>query len=257
MGGTSRVTRLLLAALVTATGAVAVGAGPAGADERIVGGHRVSIEDHSYTVYLSTPDGFQYCGGTLVAEDKVVTAAHCTAGKQPADLVVVAGREDKESAEGTVSPVVSIWIHPEFTDIRSGADISVLTLADRLPYAQLPLADLADQALYQPGLPGLVLGWGRTAADGAPSQHLLGATVPIVADDDCRTAYPAYLAASMVCAGLPQGGVDSCQGDSGGPLVVFGVLIGITSWGEGCAEPGKPGVYTRIATYAADLAGQI
>lgn len=257
MGGTSRVMRLLLAAFVAATGTVVVGFGQAGADQRIVGGQRASIADHSYTVYLSTTDGFQYCGGTLVTDSKVVTAAHCTVGKEPAEIVVVAGREDKESGAGTTSKVRAVWSHPDFTDVTSGADVAVLTLDRPLPYDALNPATLDDEALYQSGQVGLILGWGRTAADGPSSRFLLKAEVPLVADADCLAAYTAYKAASMVCAGLPEGGVDSCQGDSGGPLIVKGVLVGITSWGEGCAEPGKPGVYTRVAAYAEEIEAQI
>src|ERR1044071_10011502 len=107
MGAPSRVTRLLLAAAL-AGAAVAVGITQANADQenqQIVGGNRASIADHPYVVYLTTADGFQFCGGTLVDDNKVVTAAHCAAGKQPADVVVVAGREDKESPAGTTSPV--------------------------------------------------------------------------------------------------------------------------------------------------------
>ncbi|MPZ84234.1 MAG: trypsin-like serine protease [Actinophytocola sp.] len=257
MGATSRVTRLLLAASVVATGAVAIGLSQANADQQIVGGNRASIADHSYTVYLTTADGFQYCGGTLVDDNKVVTAAHCAVGKAPADVLVVAGREDKESDAGYTSQVGEIWVHPDFRDVRSGADVAVLTLADRMPYDTVDLPATTDTEFYQPGVVGLILGWGRTAADGEPSRFLLKAGVPIMGDADCVKAYPAYKAASMTCAGVAQGGVDSCQGDSGGPLIVDGELVGVTSWGEGCAAPGKPGVYTRVAAYADVLEDQI
>lgn len=259
MGATSRVTRLLLAATL-ASAAVAVGITQANADQdnqQIVGGDRASIADHPYVVYLTTADGFQFCGGTLVDDNKVVTAAHCTAGKQPTDIQVVAGREDKESTAGIVSPVKEIWVHPDFTDVRSGSDVSVLTLTERVPYQPLALPRKDDPDLYKAGQPGLILGWGRVAADGQPSRYLLKASVPVMADPDCTTAYSAYKAKAMVCAGVPEGGVDSCQGDSGGPLIVDGKLAGITSWGEGCAAAGKPGVYTRLAAYRDVLDDQV
>lgn len=256
MGATSRVTRILLAACLAAT-AAAVGLFQASADQQIVGGQRASIADFSFAVYLATADGFQFCGGTLVEDNKVVTAAHCVAGKTPADLAVVAGREDKESGTGIVTPVREIWMHPEFRNVRSGNDVALLTLETRLPYEPLDLVGADEAEVYQAGQPGLILGWGRTAADGQPSRFLLQATVPVMADAECVKSYPAYLAASMTCAGVPQGGVDSCQGDSGGPFVVAGRLVGVTSWGEGCAAPGKPGVYTRLSTYAALLEEQI
>lgn len=249
MGATSRVTRLLLAAgLVTTT--IAAGLTQANADQQIVGGTRASIADHPYAVYLTTADGFQFCGGALVDDNKVVTAAHCAAGKQPADIVVVAGREDKESGVGMATKVREIWLHPDFTEVRAGSDIALLTLEQRVEYQPLELPSSDDADLYQAGQAGLILGWGRTAADGQPSQYLMQASVPVMADADCVKSYPAYQAAAMTCAGIPEGGVDSCQGDSGGPLVVDGRLVGVTSWGEGCAAPGKPGVYTRVAAYA-------
>jgi trypsin len=256
MGATSRVIRLLLAATL-AVAAVAIGLTQANADQQIVGGTRASIADHPYAVYLTTTDGFQFCGGTLVDDNKVITAAHCTAGKDPADLMVVAGREDKESGAGTTSAVRTIWVHPQFTDVRSGADVSVLTLVERLTYEPLPLPGKDDTALYAAGQPGVILGWGRVAADGQPSRYLLAASVPLMTDPDCLKSYSAYKSAAMVCAGVPQGGVDSCQGDSGGPLVVAGRLAGITSWGEGCAAPGKPGVYTRVAMYLDVLEAEV
>lgn len=257
MGGTSRGTRLLVAAALLAAGAAAIGIHQAGADEEIVGGDRASIADHGYAVFLATGDGFQYCGGTLVAGDKVVTAAHCVAGHQPADVVVVAGREDKQSDAGTTSAVTRMWVHPEFTDVRSGSDVAVLTLAKRLPYETVDPAGEDDADLYRPGVVGTILGWGHTSVDGDASRFLRKAEVPMIADPSCERSYPAFKAEGMVCAGVEQGGVDACQGDSGGPLIVAGKLAGITSWGEGCAAPGKPGVYTRVAAFHDELAAHI
>lgn len=251
-----RLIRLLLAAAL-ATAAVAIGLTQASATQEIVGGSRASIADFPFVVYLTTTDGFQFCGGTLVDDNKVVTAAHCAAGKKPDDILVVAGREDKESGAGVTSPVRSIWVHPQFTDVRAGSDVAVLTLDDRLPYEPLDLPRKDDADLYTAGRSGVILGWGRTAVDGQPSRYLMQASVPVMADQDCLKAYPAYKAEAMVCAGVPQGGVDSCQGDSGGPFIVDGRLAGITSWGEGCAGPGKPGVYTRLAAYVDELQDEV
>jgi trypsin len=241
----------------TVVGALAVAAllaaaAPAqahGGEPRVVGGDRASIAEFPWTVYLATGSGFQFCGGSLVAANKVVTAAHCTAGSDPANVQVIAGREDKQSQDGVVAAVTKIWVHPDYTGVTSGADVSVLTLDQELSFATLPLASAADSALYEPGTESTVLGWGATSEGGPASQFLLKATVPVTTDDYCTGAYSQYDPASMVCAGYEQGEIDTCQGDSGGPMVAGGKLIGITSWGEGCARPGKPGVYARVAPY--------
>ncbi|WP_253844891.1 S1 family peptidase [Actinosynnema pretiosum] len=226
--------------------------------ERIVGGTRASTADHPWVVYLATSTGAQYCGGTLVAPDKVLTAAHCTEGDAPSAVRVVEGRDDKTSSAGTTARVTDIWIHPSYRAPTQGYDISVLTL-DRPSSAEpLPLAKPADSALYEEGVPGTVLGWGATSPGGTASRHLLGATVPLIDSDSCEAAYGTrYVPDLMVCAGFPEGGTDSCQGDSGGPLVAGGKLIGVTSWGEGCAAAGAPGVYSRVAGYSTELETQL
>lgn len=244
-----RLVKLLLAAVVAVTLAVALQAGGANAAPRIVGGTPASTAQYGYAVYLADRNGFQFCGGTLVTRFKVVTAAHCVVTEKPMNVLVVAGRDDKKSGAGTVAKVARIWVNPNFTDVEAGSDVAVLTLAARLDY---PTATIAtDQAVYQPGAPGTILGWGRVYENGPTSRYLLAATVPVVADADCARAYQNFSATSMVCAGFPQGGVDACQGDSGGPMLIGPVLVGIASWGDGCARPGKFGVYTRVASYAA------
>ncbi|WP_309114458.1 serine protease [Saccharothrix sp.] len=229
--------------------------GTAAAEPRVVGGDRVKIADHPWVVYITDASGNQFCGGTLVAPTKVVTAAHCAAGRTARSTRVVVGREDKQSDEGRVVRLASIWTHPDYITADRGDDVAVLTL--REPVAERP-ARLADStALYAPGTGAFGLGWGRTGEQSPASRYLMGVTLPVVSDEDCENAYFQYDGRSMVCAGYAEGGKDTCQGDSGGPLVVGDTLIGITSWGEGCARAGKYGIYSRVVAYQPILSEQI
>ncbi|WP_137813683.1 S1 family peptidase [Gandjariella thermophila] len=244
--------------------ALAEPAAPAGgghASPRIVGGTETSTERYPWAVELTTDGDAPFCGGTLVAARKVVTAAHCvtTNGRpDPASSVrVVAGRTDMRSTAGSTVDVTRIWVHPRFTAATQGFDVAVLTLADALPYRTLPLVAAGDTASYRPGTMATVLGWGRTGENEPQSSRLRSVTVPIVADADCARAEPDFKSPAMVCAGDPRGGRDACLGDSGGPMVVDGRLVGLVSWGEGCGRPGKPGVYARLATYHDDVAAQV
>lgn len=246
--------RRAAAAAAVLAGAVFVPAMPAsGAQPFIVGGQEASISDHPYAVFLVDDRGNQFCGGTLIARDRVVTAAHCAEALSAGEMGVVAGRQDKRSADGVQAGVRDVWIAPEYEDPMRGGDIALLSLDRRLPFRPAAVADGSDEAAYQPGTMATVLGWGRLAEYGEKSDTLRSAEVPIVDDATCSEAYPVYDPQTMVCAGYPEGGVDACQGDSGGPLVVGDTLVGVVSWGEGCAKPGKPGVYTRVSAYASEL----
>jgi secreted trypsin-like serine protease len=259
--GSKRRVRRLLAVVLLAAGLTAA-AVPASANvesTRIVGGTRASTAEYPFVVYLATPDGFQFCGGTLASVDKVVTAAHCAKGQKPEEVFVVAGRDDKkDTSEGTAVPVKRIWIHPKYTDALVGHDVAVLSLARRITdHTPLPLASTQDELAYAKGVEATILGWGRTSSGGPSSQYLLQAKVPIYADEDCKASFSKYNPDYMTCAGYPQGGIDGCQGDSGGPMIAYGRLVGISSWGEGCGLPNKPGVYSRVMSYYPELAQQI
>jgi trypsin len=261
MGAKHRIKLALAVVLLTA--GLTAAAVPASADVRIVGGTRASTATYPFAVYLTTADGFQFCGGTIATPEKVVTAAHCANSFKdtPEDVFVVAGRDDKKDTAAGISVQVrskGIWVHPKYSDALSGHDVAVLTLSKPLTgYAPLPLATTEDGASYAAGTKARILGWGRTSSGGPSSQYLLEAEVPMVSDSSCAQSFSKFNPNYMVCAGYPQGEKDGCQGDSGGPLVANGKLVGVSSWGEGCALPNKPGVYTRVLSYYPELNQQI
>ncbi|SFW90928.1 S1 family peptidase [Amycolatopsis australiensis] len=256
---------LLLASgalLAVAAVAVPVVVGTASADPaaagqpRIVGGDKASLADHPYAVYLTDSGGNQFCGAVIVSSTAVATAAHCAKAVAKEEIRVVAGREDKRTDEGDVLTVSKVWVSKGYSDPTKGDDIAVLTVRGQLGYRPAQLPDSGDAAAYREGTKATVLGWGRIADGGDRSDYLRSAVVPVVSDSACRSDYNVYDAKTMVCAGYAEGGADACQGDSGGPLVVGDTLIGIVSFGDGCGKAGKPGVYTRVSTYADDIKAQ-
>jgi len=262
----------VLASLLLSAGSLcagSLGAAPAhagNASPRIVGGDDASTTTTPWVVALTTDGGSFFCGGTLVAPTKVVTAAHCvtqalaTGGmttKSPSSLRVVAGRTDLRGRDGLQLRIASVWADPGFRDVGTGRDVAVLTLTRSVPYRTLPLVAAGDTAGYQPGVVATVLGWGRVGETAGPSPTLKSVQVPVVSDQTCATEESDFDAGSMVCAGYPQGGRDACAGDSGGPMVVDGRLVGVVSWGDGCARAGKPGVYTRLGSYRDEVSAQL
>ena len=263
-------------ALLCATLALlSAGAPPAAARSAtaIVGGRQVSAGDHPWVVALASRKRFgnersgQFCGGTLVAPDKVITAAHCFGEEllegrsHPSDLAVITGRTDLRSTEGEEIPVRKVWVNPGYDGQAKGGDVAVATLDRALPEGKtIPMAGPGDTALYRPGTRATVFGWGDTTGRGDLSNTLRAAEVGILPDRACEEAYPGsgegtFDKTSMVCAGMEEGGRDACQGDSGGPLVAQGRLIGLVSWGSGCARAESPGVYTDVSAVAGLVTG--
>lgn len=221
-----------------------------GVQARIIGGRQPETGDHPWVVYLVDASGLQFCGGTLVAPTKVLTAAHCVASSVAAQVTVVVGRDDKQSSAGVTAHVRDAWVSPDYTSPGHGLDAAVLTLDRTVSATPLPLAGTGDADLYTDGVAARIYGWGTTAESGSTSRVLLTATVPLRSDAYCRRGDATYDPTVSTCAGYDVGGVDSCQGDSGGPLVADGKLVGITSFGDGCAEAGHPGYYTRVGAVA-------
>ncbi|MEV6841430.1 serine protease [Streptomyces sp. NPDC051133] len=253
MFGLRRARQIAAPLVAGAAAATALFASPtaSAAPQPIVGGTTTTTAAYPFVVQITDASGDQFCGGTLVGATKVVTAAHCMAGESTSSVRVVGGRTYLNGTDGTVSKVSKIWVHPDYTDATNGDDVAVLTLATSMPYKPVSYVSSSQTGLYAAGTTARILGWGTTSENGGSSNQLRTATVPVVSDSGCRSSYGSdYVQSDMVCAGYTSGGVDTCQGDSGGPLIIGGVLAGITSWGEGCAEAGYPGVYTRLTTFS-------
>ncbi|XP_039183327.1 serine protease 56 isoform X2 [Crotalus tigris] len=206
-------------------------------------------------------NGELMCSGVLVGSTWIVTAAHCfTGSRNELAWSVVLGNYDltrRDEGEQVV-PVSRILTHPKFNPKTFHGDVASLELTvPAHPSAWVTPVCLPDQATETSQELCYIVGWGSLYEDGPPAEVVMEARVPILAQDLCRAALGSQLVSSaMFCAGYLSGGIDSCQGDSGGPLMCWDplleryVLHGITSWGSGCGERGKPGVYTRITAFA-------
>ncbi|MFC4035070.1 S1 family serine peptidase [Streptomyces polygonati] len=270
--------RAVIAAAVALLPAAAVPlagpATPAAANGVIIGGTPTSTDQEPWVVALSSRSRFgaarsgQFCGGVAVGPRTVVTAAHCfgrealgvSDWRQLSDLRVIEGRTDLTGEAGEELRLSDVWVNPGFDASTNAGDVAVITLDQALPSgAAIGMAQPSDTALYQDGTQAEVYGWGDTTGRGDYADSLRAAPVTVFADTTCEKAYPGssdgtYVRATMMCAGAPAGGHDACQGDSGGPLVVAGRLVGLVSWGSGCAQAAYPGVYTRVSAVAALVA---
>ncbi|XP_005412770.1 PREDICTED: kallikrein-14 isoform X4 [Chinchilla lanigera] len=238
---------LLLSALQVL--AVAMAQSPAD-DSKIIGGYPCIRNSQPWQVALLAGAGRRFlCGGVLLSDQWVITAAHCA---RPI-LHVSLGKHNLRRWEATqqVLRVQRQVPHPSYNGRTHDSDLMLLQLRHpaRIGRAVRPIG--LAQSCASPGTPCRVSGWGTTSSPIARYPNALQCVnINIFSDQACQQAYPGAITAGMVCAGVPQGGKDSCQGDSGGPLVCEGQLQGLVSWGmERCALAGYPGVYTNLCKY--------
>lgn len=243
----------LSTALAVLGAALGFATAPAGA---VVGGTDAAAGE--YPAVAEVTYGPFLCTGTLIDPATVLTAGHCssitgavigTPVTWPAQLIDVRIGSNKPG-KGERVPVSSVVAHENYL-ATSGYDISLLRLARASSKAPAKVAGAGERAIWKAGTKETIVGWGATSEGGPTPGTLQKAQVPITTDAYCAGAYSDFDAGTMVCAGYPQGGVDTCQGDSGGPM--FGRndagalrVVGSTSFGEGCARQGKPGVYARV-----------
>ena len=231
--------------------------------QAVVGGQDAAPGEYPYVAHV-TIDKLFGCTGTIVAPTWVVTAGHCssltgvavsTPIGQPGQAIDVQYNSIKaHEGEGQSATVKRVVVNPDYVFLNgSGYDVALLELSSPVSIpTPVKVAAAGEEALWKPGTMATIAGFGVTESGGDPPDVLQEAQVPIVDDATSAAAYDSFENKTQIGAGFPQGGVDTCQGDSGGPLMVptsGGTfrLVGDTSYGEGCAEPGYPGIYGRVA----------
>ncbi|EDW35580.1 GL17143 [Drosophila persimilis] len=216
-------------------------------DGRIVGGTATTISSFPWQISLQR-SGSHSCGGSVYSASIVVTAAHCLQSVSASTLQVRAG-STYWSSGGTVVKVASFKNHEGYNANTMVNDIAVIRLSSALGLSStIKAIGLASSAPAN-GAAASVSGWG-TLSYGSSSipTTLQYVNVNIVSQSQCASStygYGSEIKSTMICA--YSSGKDACQGDSGGPLVSGGVLVGVVSWGYGCAYANYPGVYADVA----------
>jgi len=245
-----KLSALLLLCIAAASGKSLSGRG----NQLIVGGEDAEEGEIPYQISLLAGGG-HYCGGSIIDKKWVITAAHCVRGS---GYEVLAGQvnhnEESENAQTIV--VEKVFIHPNYSksaiaDPYNDGDFALLKLESEFTYTDFVKAVPLPPHGYLATDEMLVSGWGSTGKVAQLQKVIL----PFVSDEVCDECYNGdgyAILDSQICAGdVEDGGIDSCQGDSGGPLVEIesGYLVGVVSWGIGCALPGYPGVNTEVSYY--------
>lgn len=212
---------------------------------KIINGFDLDITDAPYQVSIANSNVFHFCGGSLISPDTVLTAAHCVYNIQYYNVYIQLGSSNLASGVGM--PISNVAYHHEYNPSTNHNDIALIRmrgsvdLSDKIQPIELASNDPA------PGTTALLSGWGIQAESNTqPPRKLQGVYLSITSLKECRQAYGDHVIQNTnVCTYFE--GKGACKGDSGGALVADGKIVGVASWGNGCAREGYPDVYAGVA----------
>ncbi|XP_012222599.1 trypsin-1 [Linepithema humile] len=225
---------------------------------RVVGGRPADPKEWPWMAALLRQGAIQYCGGVLITDRHVLTAAHCVYRYKPRDITVRLGEYDFTESGETRSldfTVSEIRMHRDFRLNTYENDIGIIKIHRPTTFNSYiwPICLPPIQHTFE-NKSAIVTGWGTQYYGGPASTVLMEASIPVWPQERCVRSFTQRIPNTTMCAGAYEGGRDACQGDSGGPLLHQlsngrWVNIGIVSWGIRCGEPGFPGIYTRVSSY--------
>lgn len=232
---------------------------------RIVGGVETEVNEYPWQIGLVRPGSERvFCGGSLISNRWILTAAHCTVGSSDTDIEALLGEHDYQITTETkmvrltLSQIIN---HPKYDPKEINFDFSLLKLNYTINFSKhphiRPICLPTNATEDYEGFLATITGWGTLSSGGSLSSVLMEVDVTVLSNSDCKSAYgysSGHITNQMLCANVKEGGKDACQGDSGGPLITCKStsgcdnyeLIGVVSWGIGCALTDYPGVYARV-----------
>ncbi|KAM7424811.1 hypothetical protein PAMA_000936 [Pampus argenteus] len=217
---------------------------------RIVNGEEAVPHSWPWQVSLQDYTGFHFCGGSLISENWVVTAAHCNV--RTSHRVILGEHDRSSNAEDIqVMKVGKVFKHPRYNGYTINNDILLIKLASpaQMNMRVSPVCVAETEDNFPGGMKCVTSGWGLTRYNAPDTPALLQqAALPLLTNEQCSRYWGNKISDVMICAGAA--GASSCMGDSGGPLVCqkagAWTLVGIVSWGSGTCTPTMPGVYARV-----------
>lgn len=224
----------------------------------IVGGTEAKQGEFPYIVSMHS-GGSHVCGGSLIKKNWVLTAGHCVSGIRISKIYIGLHDQSNKGNAEAMTPK-KIVRHPQYDSSTTDYDYALIELDQDSTYPPVAYNTqeimISDDAGKQ--IMSTTAGWGDTSVNGpmaSSPDKLQRVDVPLATAELCSEGYPGAITDRMICAGYKTGKYDACFGDSGGPLIVKDttgapVLVGIVSWGEGCARPNKLGVYSKVNAVA-------